>query len=107
MELRTPRVYQKLPCGCVVGSLLCPEAERLWAEVGAAYRAAMRSAGTWDQYEEARAAYARHFWEQGVYFESDLDFALGSHFRGWLKEYGHTLSQEVDHGNSNCNAHER
>jgi len=107
MELRIPRVYQALPCGCVVGTFLCPEAERLWAEVNAAYRTAMRGAGTWEQYEEARVAYARHFWEQGVYFEGDMDFALGSRFREWLKEHGHTVSQEVDHGNGNGNSHER
>ena len=90
---RVTRLYEELPCGCVIGSFLCPEAERLWAEVGAAYHAAMRGAGTWEQYQEARTAYSRHFWEQGVFSESDLMDERTPAFRAFLEErYGLTLT---------------
>ena len=91
--IRQMKVYEELPCGCMIGHFLCPEAERLWAEVNAAYRLVMRGVGTWQQYTEARGAYARHFWEQGVYTETDLATDYTPHFRTFLEErYGLTLA---------------
>jgi hypothetical protein len=49
-------------CGCRSGYYLCPEAERLWARVGDAFRLADRTqmAEDWAAYDCARAEYGEH-----------------------------------------------
>ena len=53
----------KLPCGCERGLFLCPEAERLWSEVIAAWRkyGAYPQKANWDDYLIARKRYDKHF----------------------------------------------
>ncbi len=65
-----------LPCGCIPGYFLCPQAEALWAQVNAAYRQfsgwrrehalASRAevAAQWTSYQERIDRYNEHFTEQ-------------------------------------------
>jgi len=54
---------QKLGCGCVVGSYLCPEAERLRrAQVKAYWKG--QDTGDWREYEKARRRYYAHYGER-------------------------------------------
>ena len=65
---------QELPCGCIVGSFLCPEAESLWARVMDAYRTKVRPAcrnpqspeceRAWEECKTLEEQYNRHFYEQ-------------------------------------------
>ena len=48
-----------LPCGCIPGFYLCPEAVRLWALVGDTYEQG-RLTGDWKEYENARENYRKH-----------------------------------------------
>ena len=62
-----------LPCGCIPGEFLCPEAERLWREGNLAYahwatkNKVADKAGDpppdelWHQYIDARLKYDEHF----------------------------------------------
>ena len=45
-----------LPCGCQAGFFLCPEAVRLWDDVGRAFHR-----GDPDAFNESMLAYRRHF----------------------------------------------
>ena len=64
-------VGQKLPCGCIVGSFLCPEAESLWARVMDVHRTKVRTAcrnprspecqRAWEEREATEEEYNRHF----------------------------------------------
>lgn len=60
-----------LLCGCCRGFFLCPEAEALWAEVNAAYKASLGQANESApvaEYKAARRKYASHYgeeWQEG------------------------------------------
>ena len=56
----------RLTCGCIRGQFLCPEAERLWQEVDAAYRVLSRDFDdeeAYDEYKDRLAEYNQHFEE--------------------------------------------
>jgi len=52
-----------LPCGCIRGSYLCPEAVRLWDKRTVAYREAeaLHTPSAWEAYQQADEAYDDHF----------------------------------------------
>jgi hypothetical protein len=52
-----------LPCGCVRGHFLCPEAERLWAETERTFRLGMKL-GKWDMFDQAALRYKAHVREE-------------------------------------------
>ncbi|MFZ7125452.1 MAG: hypothetical protein ACOWWM_04765 [Desulfobacterales bacterium] len=56
----------QLPCGCVIGKQICPDAEALWQKAKTAYREAVanqdpaRRKTLWQRYTEAICAYDSH-----------------------------------------------
>jgi hypothetical protein len=50
-------------CGCVTGQRLCPEAVRLWMELGSAYARAQSGQG-YDGYEAACRDFDAHYRSQ-------------------------------------------
>lgn len=48
---------KELPCGCIPGSFLCPEAERLWKAKATAY-----DLKDWNEYDKLTTKYKDHVW---------------------------------------------
>lgn len=52
-----------LPCGCIRGEFLCPEAVALWAKVSRVWEDEKRGLATREQYQAAVDNYRAHFKE--------------------------------------------
>jgi hypothetical protein len=50
-----------LPCGCIRGEFLCPEAVRLWGQVNHIYEKCELNLAAWKEYDTARWEYSMHF----------------------------------------------
>jgi hypothetical protein len=52
---------KELPCGCILGIHLCPEAVLLWDKVNSTYEKVQIGIAFWDEYDQVRWDYASHF----------------------------------------------